>query len=299
MKQTLGWIGLGTMGLPMANRLVRAGYRVVACGSGRRDLSDVVKGTGIELAASPKEIAEQTNIMISMIPNGEALLDVICGENGIGKTDLAGKILVDMSTVDPKSSAAAAGEMEKRGGSLLRATVTGSVHFAKAGTLGIMISGRRSDYEECLPYLEKMGNRQTYLGEKEEARYMKVLINMLLADVLQSYSETLVLGEKLGMDWNTMIDLIADSAAAAPIVQYKAESMKQRDFKPTSTGYNMHKDMKMAMELVQDMDAHTPMSAAAMQMYNSLISMNMGDLDSSALVLINERMNNIETQNRR
>ena len=157
---------------------------------------------------------------------------------------------MDMSTVDPKSSAAAAGEMEKRGGSLLRATVTGSVHFAKAGTLGIMISGSRSDYEECLPYLGKMGNRQTYLGEKEEARYMKVLINMLLADVLQSYSETLVLGEKLGMDWNTMIDLIADSAAAAPIVQYKAESMKQRDFKPTSTGYNMHKDMKMAMELV-------------------------------------------------
>lgn len=289
--QKIGWIGTGNMGGPMAARLCEAGYSVTVCGSGRRDLSDYAKRTKARLAHSPREVAEQSEIIFTMIPNGDILLEIIGGGNGMNNADLKGKILVDMSTVDPVSSAKAAEMIEAAGGRFLRAPVTGSTHFAAAGTLGIMVSGDREVFDICLPCLRILGTRQTYLGTGEEARYMKIIINMMLAEALQSFSEGLVLGEKLGLPWETMIDLIADSAAAAPIMQYKAETMKARDFTPTSTVYNMHKDMKMAMDLARETNANLPVASLTMQMYNSLMAMGLCQQDNTSVLLINERMN--------
>ncbi|MGI6180488.1 MAG: NAD(P)-dependent oxidoreductase [Agathobaculum sp.] len=290
----LGWIGTGNMGGPMAARLCAAGHPVTICGSGRRDLSAYAEETGARLAHSPKEVAEQADILFTMIPNGEILLDIISGENGLDSADLNGKILVDMSTVDPASSEEAARRMAAHGGHLLRAPVTGSTHFAKNGTLGIMVSGEQDVFETCLPYLKVLGNRQTYLGDGEQARYMKIIINMMLAQALQSFSEGLVLGEKLGLPWETMIDLIGDSAAAAPIMQYKADTMKRRDFTPTSTCYNMHKDMKMAMALAQQVNASLPAASLTMQLYNTLMAMGLRDKDNTAILLANERLNALD-----
>ena len=289
----LGWIGTGAMGGPMAARLCKAGYPVTICGSGRRDLSGYAMETGARLAHNPREVAEQADIIFTMIPNGEVLLDVITGPDGLDKASLQEKIVVDMSTVDPDSSARAAERMEKNGGWLLRAPVTGSTHFAAAGTLGIMVTGDRQVFETCRPYLKVLGDRQTWLGDGEQSRYMKIIINMMLAQALQSFSEGLVLGEKLGLPWETMIDLIGDSAAAAPILRYKADTMKARDFTPTSTGYNMHKDMRMAMELAKQVDANLPTASLTMQMYNSLIAMGLKQRDNTAILLVNERMNQL------
>lgn len=284
----LGWIGVGNMGAPMAARLCRAGYDVTVCGSGKRDLSGYAAETGAHLAAGVSELAENTDVFFTMIPNGAVLLEIISQLNGL---DLSGKIMVDMSTVDPVSSASAAEKIRAMGGQFLRAPVTGSTHFAAEGTLGIMVSGDRSAYEVCLPYLEVLGNRQTYLGEGEESRQMKILINMLLAQELQALSEALVVGDKLGLPWEAMLDLIADSAAGAPIFRYKAGTLKKRDFEPTSTGYNMHKDMKMAMALAESVNAAAPTAAITMQMYNSLMTMGLEQKDNTAILLVNEQMN--------
>lgn len=295
MKENLkiGFIGPGNMGSHMVRRLCENGYDVSICGSGRRDLSSFAERIGAKLLYSPSEIARETDIIFTMIPNGDVLLEVISGEKGLTKQDLTGKILVDMSTVDPESSRKAAERLEQAGGTLLRAPVTGSTHYAENGTLGIMVSGREEDYKTCLPMLKVLGNRQTYMGTGEEARYMKIIINMMLASVLQAYSEALVLGEKLNLPWETMIDLIVDSAAGAPIVGYKAGTYKKRDFTPTSTVYNMHKDMKMAMGLAQNVNANIPASATTMQMYNSLMAMGKKELDNTSILLINEIINGI------
>lgn len=291
---TLGWVGVGNMGGPMVCRLRQAGYRVDVCGSGRRDISPFCTETGACLKRSPREVAEGADVIFSMIPNGEILQQIIVGEEGLAKTDFTGKLLVDMSTVDPDSSAEAARLIEKAGGRLLRAPVTGSTHYARDGTLGIMVSGERADFETCLPYLRVLGNRQTYLGQGEAARYMKIVINMMLGHALQSFSEALVLGEKLGLEWDTMVSLIADSAAASPLIRYKADSVRARDFCPTSTGYNMHKDMKMAVDLAQRTNVSLPLTAAAMQMYHGLAAQGLLCRDSSSLILVNERLNGLE-----
>lgn len=284
----LGWIGVGNMGAPMAARLCHAGYDVTVCGSGKRDLGDYCARTGAHQASGVPALAENTDVFFSMIPNGAVLLDIVSQLSGL---DLSGKVMVDMSTVDPDASATAAERIIALGGQFLRAPVTGSTHFAAEGTLGIMVSGPRSAYEVCMPYLEVLGNRRTYLGEGEEARQMKILINMLLAQELQALSEALVVGDKLGLPWEAMLDLIADSAAGAPIFRYKAGTLKARDFEPTSTVYNMHKDMKMAMALAESVNAATPTAAITMQMYDSLMTMGLERKDNTAILLVNEQRN--------
>lgn len=290
MMQTerIGWIGPGSMGEPMASRLQAAGYSLTICGSGRRDLSPLAARMGAALAPSVQELASQTDIFFTMIPNGEILLSIAGQLAGL---DMRGKLWVDMSTVDPASSAAAAAKMEALGGHFLRAPVTGSTHYAKEGTLGILVSGLEEDFSRALPLLQILGNRQTYLGGAEEARQMKILINMLLAQELQALSEALTVGKKLGLPWDSMLELIADSAAGAPIYKYKCSTLKALDFNPTSTGYNMHKDMKMAMELAASVNASVPTAAITMQMYNALMSMGLSRLDNTAVYLVNERMN--------
>ena len=288
LTERIGWIGPGSMGEPMAARLRDAGYHLTVCGSGRRDLSNVAARIGAKLAASARELAEQADIFFTMIPNGEILLSIAGQFEGL---DMHGKLWVDMSTVDPASSAAAAARMDALGGHFLRAPVTGSTHYAKEGTLGILVSGREEDFSRALPLLQVLGNRQTYLGSAEEARQMKILINMLLAQELQALSEALTVGKKLGLPWDAMLELIADSAAGAPIYKYKCSTLKALDFNPTSTGYNMHKDMKMAMELAASVNAAVPTAAITMQMYNALMTMGLARLDNTAVYLVNERMN--------
>ena len=272
----------------MAARIAAAGWPMTVCGSGRRDLTDYAEQIGAALAHDPREVAERSDIFFTMIPNGEILLQIADSLDGL---DLTGKLWVDMSTVDPESSAKAAARAGALGGRFLRAPVTGSVHYAKAGTLGILISGDRADCDRAMPLLKALGNRHTYLGAGEEARQMKILINMLLAQELQALSEALVVGRKLGLPWEAMLDLIADSAAGAPIYGYKAGTLKALDFTPTSTGYNMHKDMKMAMDLARSVDACVPTAAVTMQMYNSLMSMGLGRQDNTAIYLVNKALN--------
>jgi len=288
LTERIGWIGPGNMGEPMASRLRSAGYHLTVCGSGRRDLTTVATRLGADLAASPRELAQSTDIFFTMIPNGEILLSIAAQFDGL---DMRQKLWVDMSTVDPTASAAAAARMEALGGHFLRAPVTGSTHYAKEGTLGILVSGREEDFSRALPLLKILGSRQTYLGNGEEARQMKILINMLLAQELQALSEALTVGKKLGLPWDTMLELIADSAAGAPIYKYKCSTLKKLDFNPTSTGYNMHKDMKMAMELAASVNAAVPTASITMQMYNALMSMGLSRLDNTAVYLVNERLN--------
>ena len=289
----LGWIGVGNMGAPMAARLCAAGYEMTICGSGRRDLSGYAAQTGAFLAENPAELADRADVIFTMIPNGEILLEIA---EQLAAVSMKKKVLIDMSTVDPESSQKTAEMIEHAGGGFLRAPVTGSTHFAKAGTLGIMVSGSKTLFEQCLPYLQILGNRQTYLGPGEESRVMKLLINMLLAQELQALSEALVLGQKLGLPRAEMLDLIADSAAGAPIYQYKKDTLRQHDFTPTSTGYNMHKDMKMAMALAAAADIAVPAAAVTMQMYNTMMAMGLGQMDNTSICLVNERLNQFYAQ---
>lgn len=293
-KTRLGWIGTGNMGAPMARRLCQAGYEMTICGSGKRDLTALAQDMGAGLAKCPAELAEMADVIFTMIPNGQILLSIV---QQLCQTDMAGKILVDMSTVDPGSSAAAAARLAHAGGTLLRAPVSGSTGFAAKGELSIMVSGPQDVFQRCLPYLQVLGSRQTYLGSGEEARQMKLLINMLLGVEMQALAEALVVGKELGLPWEAMLDLISDSAAGAPLYSYKKTILKRMDFTPSSTVYNQHKDMKMAVALAKEVDVDAPTAQATMDMYQALMDRGMDQLDNIAVYLVNDLKHQEKKQN--
>lgn len=289
----VGWIGVGMMGSRMSKRLMDAGYELYICDVVQESVDHMV-AQGAKEVSSPGELMEHVDVAFSMVPNGQILLDIISGEKGILSGIKPGKVLIDTSTVEPKISAQAAALMEEAGGYLLRSCVTGSVAYAEAGELGLMVSGDRAVYEACLPMLKVIGNRQTYLGEHEESRYMKVVINMFMGSLLQGFAECVVLGEKVGLDWETMLDLIGDSAAAPPVVRYKVDVLKKRDFTPMSFATTMRKDLAIAMDVAREENICIPSTAIAHEYYSGMLAQGMGQLDLSGLIITNERMNGID-----
>lgn len=289
----VGWIGVGMMGSRMSKRLMDAGYALYVCDVAQEKVDRMV-AQGARAVSSPGELMKHVDVAFSMVPNGKILLDIISGENGILSGMAPGKVLIDTSTVEPRVSAQAAALLEGAGGQLLRSCVTGSVAYAEAGELGLMVSGSRAVYEACLPMLKIIGNRQTYLGEHEEGRYMKVVINMFMGSLLQGFSECVVFGEKVGLDWETMLDLIGDSAAAPPVVRYKVEALKKRDFTPMSFATTMRKDLAIAMDVAREKDICIPSTAIAHEYYSGMLAQGMGGLDLSGLIITNERMNGID-----
>lgn len=288
----LGWIGVGKMGQRMSRHLLCDENKLYVFDTFQAN-ADVLVKEGAEAAASPAELATKADIMFSMIPNGKILLDIIAGENGLLKTIQPGQVLVDMSTVDPKSSAEAAKLLEEKGAIMMRAPVSGSTMFAESGTLKIMVSGDKATFDRVRPFLAKIGDRQTYLGDGEQARYIKLAINMMIGNMSQMVAESLVFCQAGGLDWETAIDLIADSAAASPMVKAKADALKRRDFSPTSTNRFMEKDMHMVVDIAHEKGLALPCTSLCDQMYNGMIGGGRGELDYYSLLLINEEMNGI------
>lgn len=289
----IGFIGLGKMGSRMALRLLRAGNRLY--------VNDTVKAAaeplmaeGAVFAEKPCDLCGHADYIFLSIPNAAVLKEVVCGEKGILEKAEPGLIIVDLSTIDPKSSAEVNEKIMARGCSFLRASVTGSTAYAEAGTLGIMASGDREVYEELLPFLQVLSSRQRYLGEGEQARFMKICINMMLGTTMQMLAESLVLGEKAGIDWNMMIECICDSAAAPDIVKAKEKALKERDFSAMATSRMMEKDMNIAMELARDYELCLPLAAVSRQFYNAMRGNGLGDIDYSGLVLLNEKLDGLK-----
>ncbi|MGI6732233.1 MAG: NAD(P)-dependent oxidoreductase [Anaerovoracaceae bacterium] len=292
-RKTIGWIGVGLMGSRIVPRLLDAGYKVV--------VNDVMKDNcagalelGATFADSPAAVTEQADYIFSMIPNSEILKIVALGEGGVATTIGQGQVYVDLSTVDPVTSGEVAQVIEEKGGKHIRVCVSGSVSHVDSGSLTILASGEREAYEEISPIFEVMGNKQYYLGQKEEARTMKIIVNMLLGTTIQAYAEALVLGQAAGIDFNEMLRVISDSSAANAMMKAKESNVAVRDFAPMFTGKNMAKDMSLAMDVANAHHLTLPLAGITRQMYGTMSTHGVEDLDYSGVLLVNEILNGIK-----
>ena len=293
--QKNGWIGTGKMGVPMCKRLINAGYKMYVCDIIKASADNLVE-LGAEFLPTPMDIAKNTEIIFSSIPNSAILREIVFGEYGLVKTIKEGAIYVDMSTVDAEISAEVNAALEKKGAKFIRACVTGSVAFAEAGTLGGLVSGSRDAYEKVLPMLKVLTNRQYYLGSGEEGRYMKIIINMLLGSSMQALAESLVMGRSVGIDWELMVEAIMDSAASCPSMRFRSEMFRTRDFTPMSTAGIMDKDMDIALDIARKKGLAMPLASVTRQMYSSMASTGIIDLDAGAILLQNEHLNGMDQQ---
>ena len=295
--ERVGWIGLGKMGLPMAHNLAKAGISINAYNRSR-DKTDALATSYENVTAvdNPAAAAQGADIVISMTSDDTVLEAVATGPGGVIETAAEGLVFCDMSTVSPMASARVANVLGEAGVSFLRAPVMGSVPVAERGELMVMSSGPEAALETCRGVLEILGGKILWVGEQEQARYLKLSINMQLGVLSAVMGEAIAFGHKGGMDWAQLIDIIADSPAGSPLVKFKAAFLKNRDFTPAFSNEQMGKDLDLVLATARDMEAPMPFAAAARQQYAAMISKGSGALDFCSVVLLAEELAGIGTK---
>ena len=292
-KQKIGWIGLGKMGIPMSKNLVKKGYPVTVYNRTKEKTKELV-AEGAKVADSPKSLAANVDVTISMISDDPVLEAVSIGKDGAFEGAKSGAIYIDMSTVSPVSSAKVAEVAAKKGIKYLRAPVSGSTVLASAGTLTIFASGPKDAYDKCADIFGSMGQKVFHVGNGDEARYLKLLLNMMVGITSLMAGEALTFGEKGGMDWSQMIDIIAASVVASPLIGYKAQLLKSRNYAPAFTIEQMAKDFDIALETGRAANVPMPVTALARQFFGAMKAKGKGGLDFFGLVTLLEDLAGIK-----
>jgi len=293
MNIKIGFIGIGTMGQPMAKRLHEAQFPLVVWNR-TKDKTEALAKDGVLVSDSIKELTVQSNVIITMIADGTSLKAVTLGDNGLISNAESGTILIDMSTVDPESSGEVAKAAEEMGLKMLRAPVMGSVIWAESGELTILASGDKKAYEHCQDVFNVLGQKTYYLGPGDEARYMKIVTNAMLGVTCQILAEIMTLGEKAGLDLDKMREIIGDSKAASPFINLKLEAIASRDFKSMFTASMMAKDYDLALEASRKIGVIMPTVSLVRQFLGALEATGKGNLDFSALFLLMEELSGIK-----
>jgi 3-hydroxyisobutyrate dehydrogenase-like beta-hydroxyacid dehydrogenase len=291
-KQKIGWIGLGKMGIPMSQNLLKAGYPLTVYNRTKEKTKEV---EGAKVADSPKALAADADVVISMISDDPVLEAVSSGADGAFAGAKSGAIFIDMSTVSPAASARVAAAADNKGIKYLRAPVSGSTALAQAGTLTIFASGPKDAYEQCVDIFGAMGQKSFHVGNAEEARYLKLVLNMMVGLTSAMAAEALTFGEAGGMDWSTMIEIVNNSVVASPLVGYKAQMLKDRNYAPAFTAAQMAKDFDIALETGRDTNVPMPLTSMARQFLGTMKATGKGDLDFFGYVTLLEEMAGLKT----
>ena len=291
-ETVIGFIGAGKMGMPMIEHLLAAGYRVVACDpqAGGREAA---RAAGCSIADDVAACVRAAGVVISSLPNDVAFGTVV---REIAAAGRGGLIHVDTSTVSPGISAEAATLHADRGIAYLRSTVSGNPVVARAARLTVMASGPRATYDFVKPLLDTFGSTHYYLGVAEEARIIKLVINLMIAGTAGLMAEALVLGQKGGLDWAQMLDVIGGSAAASPMVNYKVPPLAARDYSSTFSGLQMIKDLDLILGEGARSGVPLALTAQVRQMYEAIRAQGDGELDYIATVRLMERMAGLPDQ---
>ena len=282
----IGWIGLGNMGAPMSTNLVKAGKEVVVWNR-TKEKAEGVLAEGAAWADSPKAVAEACDFIFTMVSDGPALHAAALGD-GIAAGLSPGKIVIDMSTVSVAESVLVNDAVEAAGCKFLRAPVTGSTALASAGTLGILASGDKDAYDKTLPLFEIMGGNQFYVGGADEARVMKLSLNLMIATTMQMEAEAVVMAEKAGLDVQQVCDIIAGSAVGSPLTGYKAKVIGAGNYAPAFSVKLMMKDLGLALDVACQYGVKLESTELTKKRLELAAEKGYGDCDFSVLTKVLE-----------
>lgn len=287
MGQRIVFIGVGKMGLPMAQHLATAGHMLRVTDVSAPALAQA-RGRGLAIVAPGPDLQAalaDAEVVISSVPDDAALRAV--GAQ-VAESANAAAIWVDTSTVSPAVSAAVAREVEAVGIAHVRCTVSGNNHMAQAARLTVMASGPRSAWERVQPLLACWGPRQFHLGEGEQARLMKLVVNLMIAQTSAMLSEALTLGERGGLDWSVMWDVLCASAVGSPIVQAKATQLRERDYTPTFTVPQMLKDVDLILQEAQRLGVPLEQTSITRQWMLEAIAAGWSDDDYASIIRVQQ-----------
>ena len=287
MAEKVGFIGLGIMGGPMAKNLIEAGRELVLYNRTREKAEDLA-GDGATVAGSPKEVAEQSDIVITMLPDSPQVEEVLAGEDGVLEGIRGGALIVDMSTISPVVTRELAEKVKERGASMLDAPVSGGDVGAKQGTLSIMVGGSEEDFGRAEPLFDVMGKVATLVGPVGAGQTAKACNQIVVALNIEALSEALVLGSKAGVDPAKILDAISGGLAGSAVMEAKREKMLGHDFDPGFRIELHHKDLGIALAAGREYGVSLPITAIVDQMLEALKAKGRGDRDHSAILTLVE-----------
>lgn len=291
----IGFIGLGIMGKPMAKNLLKAGYELNICDVNEEAVKDVAAAGGISYK-NPREIAEHSDMIFTMLPNSPHVKTVVSGENGILEGMKSGTILVDMSSIDPTVSIELEKAVSEAGGEMIDAPVSGGEPKAIDGTLSFMCGGKKEIFEQIEPILEKMGASVVLTGEIGSGNMTKLANQIIVAVNIAALSEALVLAAKSGVNPERVYQAIRGGLAGSTVMDAKAPMMLDRNFNP---GFRIElhiKDLNNAEHAAETVDMELPMTKQVLEMMNQLQEKGMGACDHSAVLKYYEDKENVEVK---
>jgi 2-hydroxy-3-oxopropionate reductase len=288
----LGFIGVGIMGKPMAKNLIDAGYKLIVYDINKKALDEIVS-YGAQRGTSPKNIAENSDIIITMLPNSPDVKKAVLGENGLIEGVREGQILIDMSSIAPLISREVAQELEKKGVEMLDAPVSGGQEKAQAGTLAIMVGGRKEVFEECKAILDVMGGSVTLVGDIGAGQTTKLANQVVVAINIAAVAEALIMGKKAGVDPENIFNAIRGGLAGSQCLNDKAPRMFEGRYDP---GFRIRlhvKDLANVLETSRELHTAMPLTSQVMEMMQVLMAEGHEDVDHGGLALFYEKLNGL------
>jgi 2-hydroxy-3-oxopropionate reductase len=283
----IGFVGLGVMGRPMAEHLVRAGHEVTVHNRSQDPVRALVEA-GAKAAGSAAEAADGADVVITMVPDSPDVETVVLGERGVLETARDGLLLIDMSTIRPDTARAVAEAAKARGVRFLDAPVSGGQAGAVEATLSIMVGGSAEDFQAARPVLEALGRTIVHVGPVGAGQTVKAANQLIVAGVIELVSEAIVLLEAHQVDMEPAVEVLAGGLAGNQILERKAAGMLARRFDPGFRIDLHHKDMQIIQAAARDAGVAIPVTALVAQLLVSLRSLGRGSLDHSAILTLIE-----------
>jgi len=282
MKPTIGFIGLGLMGKPMAGNLLKAGFPVVVWNR-TKSRADELVSAGARFGANPRDTASQADVLITIVSDPPAIEEILWGAGNALDGLRRGGTLIDSSTISPDLTRRVAAACAEKGVDYLDAPVTGGDWGAKKGELVFMIGGKPEVFERVKPVFEAMGKKFFLLGPNGSGQTVKLAMNLILALEVEALAEALALATRGGVAGEKLVEVMQSSMARAGVLDVKAPSILKNEFPASFPLRLMHKDMRLALELAAKEGVTLPATAAAYATYSAVKDSSKDDPDYAAV----------------
>lgn len=294
-EKRIGFIGLGIMGKPMAKNLLSDGYSLIVHDINPSPVEELIALSALK-AESPKETAQKSDIIITMLPDSPDVEKVILGEKGVLEGAKSGSVIIDMSSIAPLVSKRIADEAEKKGVEMLDAPVSGGETGAIKAALAIMVGGKEEIFNEHLDILKVMGKSIVRVGDIGAGGFTKLANQIIVAINITAVSEALVLGKKAGLNPELLYKAIRGGLAGSNVLDSKIKNILDRNFNPGFKIKLHRKDLNNVLLTAKELDIPLPLTSLVQQMMVSLINEGKGEDDHSALINFIENIANCEVK---
>lgn len=292
--EIVGFIGLGAMGLPMAKNIIKKGFSLVIMPHRNMEPVNILKGLGAKVANTPKEVAQESEIVITMLPSSKEVEEVILGKEGVIEGIKSGSVVIDMGTSMPQSTLMIAEKLRERDVEMLDAPVSRGVKGAEEGNLCIMVGGKKEVLDRVRPVLEAMGKDIFYIGPNGQGHIVKLLGNLISISNMVIIAESFSLGTKLGVNPKVLYEVLINTAADSYILRTQIPGVLSRNFNPGFKTKLASKDINLALDLAKEAEVPIFMGAIASQIFTMAKDLGLGEENQSAVIKIWEKILGIE-----